>query len=384
VLLIDCEKMTESSKSSSNVSRRQALGVLGGLVVGGVVGAAGGYYAGMSSVPSAPAAMTSTVTQTVTGAASTVTVTGAAAPLHFSDLSLWYFNGGNAGDIFASICHKGSVDARNDLGCKVTDTFSGWDVSKMVDQFREALAAKPDGICVMGHPGEAALGPLIDQAFAQGTAVTIQNVDLPNIRAKYATQGCGYVGQILQVAGASLAQKAIVDFGLKPGDKVLVLGKWGSPGRMVREAASADTFTKAGMVVDKVLQPDEWASAPEEAIPVVSGYIEAHPDLKLIEWAEEQGEVSIKTIMDQTGKAPGDIKIIGFDLAPPILDLVLSGYIQLHILQEPYYQGYFPIANLCMAIKYKLIGVFMDTGAGFMTKDNSAALKALAQAGIQG
>jgi simple sugar transport system substrate-binding protein len=153
---------------------------------------------------------------------------------------------------------------------------------------------------------------------------------------------------------------------------------------MVREAASADTFTKAGMVVDKVLQPDAWASAPEEAIPVVTGYIEAHPDLKLIEWAEEQGEVSIKSIMDGAGKAPGSIIQIGFDLAPPILDLFTSGYIQLHILQEPYYQGYFPIVNVCCAIKYKLIGVFMDTGAGFITKDNAADLKSLVQAGIQG
>jgi simple sugar transport system substrate-binding protein len=369
------EKMSGKTETKSNISRRQALGVVGGLVVGGVVGAAGGYYAGQVSAPSAASTVTTTVTQAVSAAA---------AGTHFDDLSLWYFNGGAAGDIFGSICHKGSMDARTDLGCKVTDTFSGWDVDTMVSQFREALAAKPDGICMMGHPGEAALGPLIDQAYAQGTVVTIQNVDLPNIRAKYATQGCGYVGQILQVAGASLAQKAITDYNLQPGDKVMVLGKWGSPGRMVREAASADTFTKAGMVVDKVLQPDAWASAPEEAIPVVTGYIEAHPDLKLIEWAEEQGEVSIKSIMDGAGKAPGSIIQIGFDLAPPILDLFTAGYIQLHILQEPYYQGYFPIVNVCCAIKYKLIGVFMDTGAGFITKDNAADLKSLVQAGIQG
>ena len=41
----------------------------------------------------------------------------------------------------------------------------------MIDQFKEAIAAKPDGIEIMGHPGEDAMGPLVDQAEAEGIIV---------------------------------------------------------------------------------------------------------------------------------------------------------------------------------------------------------------------
>ena len=41
----------------------------------------------------------------------------------------------------------------NDTGAQVDYVFSGWDAEKMVQQLREAVAAKPDGIAMMGHPG---------------------------------------------------------------------------------------------------------------------------------------------------------------------------------------------------------------------------------------
>ena len=51
----------------------------------------------------------------------------------------------------------------------------------MIDQFKEAIAANPDGIVIMGHPGEDAMGPLVDQAREMGIIVTSNNNPLPNI-----------------------------------------------------------------------------------------------------------------------------------------------------------------------------------------------------------
>ena len=64
----------------------------------------------------------------------------------------------------------------------------------MVQQFSEAIARKPTGISIMGHPGEEALGPLIDQAEKAGIIVTTSNVDLPNKEAEYKAGGFGYIG----------------------------------------------------------------------------------------------------------------------------------------------------------------------------------------------
>jgi len=64
----------------------------------------------------------------------------------------------------------------------------------MIDQFKEAVAAKPDCIEIMGHPGEDAFGKLVDDAESQGIIVTSGNNPLPNIQAKYQTKGFGYAG----------------------------------------------------------------------------------------------------------------------------------------------------------------------------------------------
>jgi simple sugar transport system substrate-binding protein len=104
-----------------------------------------------------------------------------------------FFAGGNEGDAFASIVFNGAKQAETDLGVSVDYVFSGWDVSKMTDQLRQAIAAQPDGIAMMGHPGDDALMPIAQQAHEDGILMMYQNVDLPKVRQAY---GGGYVGPI--------------------------------------------------------------------------------------------------------------------------------------------------------------------------------------------
>ena len=51
------------------------------------------------------------------------------------------------------------------------------------------MAAKPDGIVIMGHPGEDAFAALVDEAESQGIIVTSGNNPLPTIEAKIPDQG---------------------------------------------------------------------------------------------------------------------------------------------------------------------------------------------------
>ena len=70
---------------------------------------------------------------------------------------LRFFAGGAEGDAFASIVYNGAKQAQADLGADVDYIFSGWDSERMVQQLREAVASKPQGIAMMGHPGDAAI-----------------------------------------------------------------------------------------------------------------------------------------------------------------------------------------------------------------------------------
>jgi len=86
-----------------------------------------------------------------------------------SKVHLRFFVGGAEGDAFGTIVYNGARQAAADTGAQVDYVFSGWANEKMTQQLREAVAAHPDGIAMMGHPGEAAILPLAQEAAKQAS-----------------------------------------------------------------------------------------------------------------------------------------------------------------------------------------------------------------------
>jgi simple sugar transport system substrate-binding protein len=138
------------------------------------------------------------------------------------------FPGGPQGGVFANNVYNGFRQAESDLGAEVTYYFSDWDPNKMLQQIQQAVATKVDGIATYGFAGEAATGPIVDQAFAQGTIFTSLNTSLPDSQKKYAPNGFGYVGAPNYAAGFALASEAAKRSKLAAGDSVFV---WGLKGR---------------------------------------------------------------------------------------------------------------------------------------------------------
>ena len=75
---------------------------------------------------------------------------------------------------------------------------------------------------MMGHPGPAAIMPLAEEASKAGIKMEYQNVDVPDVRAKF---GGGYVGANLEPQGRALGEEAVQQFGLKAGDTAIVIGR---------------------------------------------------------------------------------------------------------------------------------------------------------------
>lgn len=297
-----------------------------------------------------------------------------------SGVRIRFFAGGNEGDAFASIVFNGAKQAETDLGVTVDYVFSGWDVSKMTDQLRQAIAAQPDGIAMMGHPGDDALLPLAQQAHDAGILMMYQNVDLPKVRAAY---GGGYIGADLTPQGMALGNQAVKQFSLQAGDKAIVFGAWGQPGRFFREEGTATALEQAGLVVDRVVSPPEAASDPNLLTPLVTAAYLRNPDSKLICQAGGQTLSSTPTYMQAIGKGPGDVVNIGYDLSPAIIDAFAGGWVQLTSDQQPFLQGYLPILSLALSKKYGMTPLSYDTGAGFVTPSNYQPVAELAKAGIR-
>lgn len=363
------------SEKSDKMTRRQALGVVGGLVAGGVVGAAGGYYAGLASAPSGPGGVTTTVTQ-----ATTVT---AAVPKPFEDVSIWFFCGGTPGGSFESVVYNGALAAQKVWGPKMTYIWSDWSPEKMVGSFKDALAGKPDGIAVMGHPGDAALDSLIDQAFSQGILVTSINTELPLAYQKYKAVGFGYVGQSLYGSGYTLGSACVKRIPLSKGDRALVWGLLSEPGRGLRSKGCIDSLKDAGVTVDYLEISADVDKDATLGAPILTGYLSKNPDCKLVITDHGNLTATAEVLLTTAGKKPGEVWDAGFDLAPNTVKGIQDGYVLVTLDQQQYLQGYLPPLQICLTRKYGFSGLYVDTGGGLVSKDNVGPVVDLSKIGIR-
>jgi simple sugar transport system substrate-binding protein len=300
-----------------------------------------------------------------------------------SGTKIVFFPGGPAGGVFAVNVYNGAVQAASDLGADVEYVWSDWDPQKMIQQFSEAMAMNPDGIAIMGHPGEDAFEPLVDEAIAKGIIVTSQNTTLPRIEEKYKGVGFGYVGQELYQTGYNLGKEAVKRAGLKEGDRAMVWGLLSQPTRGLRTQGVIDAFKEAGLEVD-YLEIDAATNAdPPAGIPTFVAYVSSHPDVKIVVTDHGGLTATLQSYLEAAGKGPDDIYGAGFDLSPATVQAIRSGYTDLVIDQQQWLQGYLPILQICLTKHFAFSGLHIDTGGGFASADNIDVLAPLVEAVIR-
>ena len=185
----------------------------------------------------------------------------------------------------------------------------------MIAQFKEAMAAKPNCIEIMGHPGGTAFHDLVKQAVDQGIVVTSGNSPMTDLQNEFGPKGFGYAGVDLY-AGGALTAKAMLAQGLKAGDEAMVYGVFSQAERGQSEKGLADTLEKAGLKVDRLEITQEVNSDTSLGVPILAAYIQAHPNLKAI-GTQHGGVTSVmEEVIKKAGKKPGDIIVGGIDLAP--------------------------------------------------------------------
>jgi simple sugar transport system substrate-binding protein len=296
------------------------------------------------------------------------------------DVHIRFFVGGAEGDAFGTIVYNGAKQAEADLGAKIDYIFSGWDIERMTQQLREAVAVKPQGIAMMGHPGDAAIMPLAEEAAKAGIKTMYQNVPVPQVTAKF---GGGYVGAQQEEQGRALGTEAFKLAGLKTGDTAIMIGPFANESRGARERGTVAALEEAGVKVVKIDSPPEWAADPNLAIPVITAAILNNPDVKAVGYPGGQMLGNVPTYMQAAGKKGGDVFNFGFDTSPQIVEAFKGGWVQLTADQQPFMQGYLPILSLCQQVVLGLAPMNVDTGAGFVTPDNYEIVAELAKQALR-
>ena len=299
-------------------------------------------------------------------------------------MTIYMQMGGNAGDGATLARQTGAEAAAKALGLdKLNEQFSAWAPETMIQQFKEALAAKPACIVVTGHPGSDAFHDLVKQATDQGIVVTDGNSPLTPLQTEFGTKGFGYAGVDLYQGGTLTANAMIAAGKLASGDQAMVYGVFSQAERGQSEKGLADTLEKKGLKVDRLEITQEANSDPSLAIPVLTAYVQSHPQLKAI--GTQHGGITgiLAEVLKKAGKKPGEVTVGGIDLGPATIDGLKSGYVSATLDQLLYLQGFMPVMQCVMTAKYKMPGLMLNTGAGVVTPQTIAGLVPLIDAGIR-
>ena len=298
-------------------------------------------------------------------------------------MTVWFDAGGSPGEPYARTLQNGAQQAADDLGVDIKFVYTDWNAEKMITSFRQGMATNPDGMVVIGAPGDDAYMPIIGEAIGKGIQVMCVDTPLPKTFEKYQSKGFSYIGTDNYGQGKMTAEQCISYFGLKEGDAVLVWGLKSIPGRGDRAQALVDVFTKAGLKTDYLEISPEANKEAALGAPILTGYIAAHKDCKLIVIDHGALTAQAGTALRSAGIKPGTVQIAGFSLSPATAEAIQSGYVGLVSEGQPYMMGYLAVSQIVLNKRGSFGGVYVDTAGGFVTKDNIAQIAPLAEKAIR-
>jgi simple sugar transport system substrate-binding protein len=298
-------------------------------------------------------------------------------------IKIWFDTGGPVGGPYGTIVQNGAKQAAVDLGCKIEFMYSDWNPEKMIDNFKKALAAKPDGIVVMGHPGDDTYAPFIKEAEKSGIIVTASDTELPELMTKYQASGFGYAGVNNYARGKALATEAVNRFELKKGDKALVWGLKSQPTRGLSSKALVETLEAAGLKVDYMEITPEIDKDASLGTPVITAYLSSNTDCKIVIMDHGALTAQLENFFRAANVKPDEIIGAGFSLSPATASAIKSGYVDLVGDGQPYLQGYLPVLQIVMTKRFGFSGLEIETGGGFVHAGNIDLIAPLAKNGIR-
>ena len=232
-------------------------------------------------------------------------------------LTMYMQMGGQSGDGATLARETGAKQAAAALGIDLKAQYSGWDPAVMISQFKDAVAANPSCIEIMGHPGSTAFHDLVKGAVDQGIVVTSGNAPLSDLQKEFGPKGFGYAGVDLY-AGGALTANAMLAKGLKAGDQAVVYGVFDQAERGQSEKGLADTLEKAGLKVDRLQVSQEVNSDPTLAVPVLTGVLVAYA-------FKYAARVILRlTKLDRLSEEAGASKVLRMAALPSMTEVLLT------------------------------------------------------------
>ncbi|ALA18276.1 simple sugar transport system substrate-binding protein [Chelatococcus caeni] len=238
------------------------------------------------------------------------------------------------------------------------------DMARIVEQ---ATASNPAGIISTIADFNVLKGPLT-KAIEQG--IPVITVNSGTIEQSKEIGALLHVGQPEKDAGFAAGERA----------KAAGVKKFLCVNHYITNPASVERcqgFAEA-LGVDLGNQMIDTGLDPSEVKNKVSAYLRANPETDgIIALGPNSAEPTIAALKEN-GMA-GQVFFGTFDLSAGISAAIKDGTIEFAIDQQPYLQGYLPVVLLTNHARYGVIPPnAINSGPGFITKDNIALVEKLA------
>ncbi len=241
------------------------------------------------------------------------------------------------------------------------------DLADMARIIQQASASSPNGIVTTIADYNALSGPITD-AVAKG--IPVITVNSGTIEQSKELGALLHIGQPEYDAGKGAGERA----------KAAGVTKFLCVNHYITNPASVERcqgFADA-LGVELGSQMIDSGIDPAEVKNKVLAHLRANPDTNGILTLGPNSAEPTLAALQENGNA-GQIFFATFDLSAGISEGIKNGTINFAIDQQPYLQGYLPIVLLTNYARYGVIPPnSINSGPGFITKDNIAQVEELA------
>ena len=289
------------------------------------------------------------------------------------DIRIFVITHGQASDPFWSVVRNGVDAAARDMGIKAyyqaPNSFDMVGMSQLIDA---AVAANPQGL-IVSIPDADALATSLKDAIDAG----IPTISI-NSGGEYSRQFgmLTHIGQSEYEAGYKAGMR-MVSAGVTEG--ICMNHEIGNQSQDFRCQGFADALRESEGTVEVLavniadpLETQQRLTAALVSNPKVNGILSLGPTSVL---------PALKSLEDLNLEEK--VRLATFDLSPDVLDAILEGRIIFAIDQQQYLQGYLPVVLLTLYITNLNTPAYeiLNTGPGFVTKENAADIILLTQQG---
>jgi len=275
---------------------------------------------------------------------------------------------------FFRVLNNGAQQAGKDLGVDVRYVYpASVDLASYTDKIEETIAAKPDGILILGI-GD--LDAVAKEAEGQGIAVAFNPA--PSVKDQALREPHDvYISRVGadEYAAGQMAASRFVNKGAK--SMICVQEDVGDGTQTERCAGMQQVAHATGDKYDHVAgDPD-----PGKTALIVEAYLRSHPDVDAVVATGQPATAGIVAAKQAVGRP---LQTAGFDVSPDIVAMIQRTDLDFTMDQQGWWRGYISVLELVHYIRYRLIqSNYFLTGPQIVDKANADSVSGLVAAGVR-